>query len=59
MTRSCVTLGKTRLGYLRELEDRRQAIQVHFRTRQPTDELAGDINATLSKTEPRRPLPAL
>ncbi|EHC45575.1 Transcription accessory protein, partial [Salmonella enterica subsp. enterica serovar Hvittingfoss str. A4-620] len=43
---------ETRLGYLRELEDRRQAILKSISEQgKLTDELAGAINATLSKTE--------
>ncbi|BFO12467.1 Tex-like N-terminal domain-containing protein [Serratia rubidaea] len=43
---------ETRLGYLRELEDRRQTILKSIEEQgKLSDELAGAINATLSKTE--------
>ncbi|ELY3102896.1 Tex family protein [Serratia marcescens] len=43
---------ETRLGYLRELEDRRQAILKSIDEQgKLTEQLAGAINATLSKTE--------
>ncbi len=43
---------ETRLGYLRELEERRQAILKSISEQgKLTDELANAINATLSKTE--------
>ena len=43
---------ETRLGYLRELEDRRQSILKSINDQgKLTDELASAINATLSKTE--------
>lgn len=43
---------ETRLGYLRELEDRRQAILKSIEEQgKLTSELAGAINGTLSKTE--------
>ncbi|MGW1444334.1 Tex family protein [Serratia rhizosphaerae] len=43
---------ETRLGYLRELEDRRQTILKSIDDQgKLSDELAGAINATLSKTE--------
>ena len=43
---------ETRLGYLRELEDRRQAILKSISEQgKLTDELANAINGTLSKTE--------
>ena len=43
---------ETRLGYLRELEDRRQAILKSITDQgKLSDELAARINATLSKTE--------
>lgn len=43
---------ETRLGYLRELEDRRQTILKSIDEQgKLTEQLAGAINATLSKTE--------
>ncbi|WP_313611694.1 Tex family protein [Pantoea piersonii] len=43
---------ETRLGYLRELEERRQSILKSINEQgKLTDELAGAINGTLSKTE--------
>ncbi|ATA20128.1 uncharacterized protein EDC48_11376 [Gibbsiella quercinecans] len=43
---------ETRLGYLRELEDRRQTILKSIEEQgKLTEQLAGAINATLSKTE--------
>ncbi|MVZ10738.1 RNA-binding transcriptional accessory protein, partial [Enterobacteriaceae bacterium 8376wG6] len=43
---------ETRLGYLRELEDRRQTILKSIDEQgKLTEQLAGTINATLSKTE--------
>ncbi|MGP8847557.1 Tex-like N-terminal domain-containing protein, partial [Enterobacter hormaechei] len=43
---------ETRLGYLRELEDRRQAILKSIGEQgKLTDDLAKAINGTLSKTE--------
>ncbi len=43
---------ESRLGYLRELEDRRQTILKSIEDQgKLTDQLAGAINATLSKTE--------